>query len=226
MGWFSDNPSNVSSGGHVYDRTTGSWAGETQGSAGDGVDRSIAASEVKIWRDANGITGYDVKTPQATQAPQAPQGAGAGAAPVAATAGAGAPPAAGQAVGAAGATMGPGSAGVVTTGIRLTPKMKKTGSQLVYGGKAVVPHPGFSDMDEVEQRLGDGDSPLDPAWYYKWSTWAADTYHNNVDLVPKQTQFQPGGGQWITEEIGNWWDSANSPFGPDKPVWGFDSGGF
>lgn len=71
----------TSSGGHVYDRTTGTWEGATQGSVGDGKDHGIQGPG-KVWHDANGISGIEVFRPAAQSGGSDRGGSGPGAAQV------------------------------------------------------------------------------------------------------------------------------------------------
>lgn len=98
-------------------------------------------------------------------------------------------------------TTGPGSGITVTGGgeagvgvggyVQLEPKMKKTHTQLVIGGKPVTHDPGWSDAEEAESRWGDGDSPLDPVWYYKWGVWGADTLKGIREMPIPDLQYAP-----------------------------------
>src|SRR5690606_33776000 len=137
-----------SAGGQGYDRTTGTWVGENQGSVGDGVDRSAEAGRVKIWHGTDGPVGVQVAkttapTPGGVARPQVTTGKGGGGA------GPGSPAAGGN-----GGT-GPGSAAVVAEPLK--PKLKPTHAQIMVGG-GLVPHDaGWSDASEAEDRWGESE---------------------------------------------------------------------
>lgn len=188
---------NVSAGGHVYDRTTGTWVGETQGSFGDGIDHARSGDRSRVIHDANGPVGVQFAPTGPTQQPAAGHsGSGAG--------GSGAAAGGVQTDGLGSAGSGPGSAAVTTAGPGsggtgagsafagsvwwdvagkapevpgsfvsvsdlppLVPIMKGSNSALMIGGAVFMPDPGTSDAGEIEELLGDGDNPTEIAWYVK-----------------------------------------------------------
>lgn len=118
--------------------------------------------------------------------------------------------------------LGPGSPVAVGS---LEPVLNPANTPFMLGGSLMMPDPGTSNAEEVEERWGEAEF-LSPAWFANWAVVGHDVWHNAVELVPQQTQFQPGGGAWITQGVGDWWQQATSPFGPDHPIAGFNSGGF
>lgn len=70
----------ISQGGQVYDRTTGTWAGENTGNIGD--DRSAPGREGRAIHDANGLVGIQlappVNRPGAGRVQTGPGGGGSG----------------------------------------------------------------------------------------------------------------------------------------------------
>lgn len=172
----------ISPGGQVYDRTTGSWAGANQTTVGNGLSEKSRDLELKVWRDAEGITGLQLLKPTT--------GSGGG------KAGSG-PGNAGASAGGAGAGgTGPGAPGYVwweevgqespLKGSRvsvsnlpmLEPVMKGENTPFMIGGVVFVPHPGTSNAEEIEELLGDGDSPLEVAWYFKQAAALSHVGHN------------------------------------------------
>lgn len=58
-GWSTNK--NISPGGQVYDRTTGTWVGQNQGSVGDGSNWGAPnGAATRVIHDANGPVGYQV----------------------------------------------------------------------------------------------------------------------------------------------------------------------
>ncbi|QCS37222.1 hypothetical protein [Tortoise microvirus 71] len=166
MSWFGGSL-NVSSGGHVYDRTTGTWAGETQGSAGDGIDRSVSSRVSTVWHDANGPVGvsFDRGSGESGGTGSVSRGhvaSGPAADPVVAG---GNGPGAGVANtdGPASGGGGPGSNAVVvgekkpTTKPPLKSKLKLDVTEVSIGGDWWQPNPWFSDADQFTQRYGEGE---------------------------------------------------------------------
>lgn len=201
----------MSAGGHVYDHTTGTWQGSTQGSFGDGKNHGYQG-DGKVWRDANGITGIQLL---GTQGSSDRGGSGPASAQVAANATSANPAGSGPgaasvnqgAKGAGGAGAGTGSA-MVTIGVPLKSKMKDENTAFMSGGRPFVPHPGFSNAEEIEELMGDGDSPMEIAWYYKQYAAASHvgwdlgtkigtslaTFHNSMDnswVEPNTPLFSP-----------------------------------
>lgn len=172
----------VSSGGHVYDRTTGTWQGETQGSVGDGIDRSVSDRAGLVWHDANGPTGVQFDNPGIPTATVNHGGGGSGAGSAVVTndvttssspvQGAG-----GSGAGSTGVTTGGKAAGGTGAGssmVTLGPKLKPTHTQIVVGGRPLVHNSGWSDAGEAEERFGEGEL-LSPTWFYQWGVSLADT---------------------------------------------------
>lgn len=132
--------------------------------------------------------------------------------------------------------VGPSAPVVVSDLGPLTPTLETKNTQLLIGGVAIFPNPGTSDASEIENMMGEGDTPLEPAFWVKQAAAASHISYNMPRLFDymsdslgskgERTQFKPGGGAWITEGVSEWWSKADSRFGPDKPLWGFDSGGF
>lgn len=204
---------NIAAGGQVYDRTTGTWEGATQGSFGDGKDRG-AGLNTKVWRDANGITGVEVIGPRSDTRASGNGGGGSGSARAGQSGGAG-PGSPGVVTGSKGAAGGGAGASMVTIGgpvsgisAPLKSKLKPENTSFMSGGRPFVPHPGFSDAEEIEALMGDGDSPLEVAWYYKqyaalshtgWDLGtrigtAIGTAHNSLDnswVEPDTPLFSP-----------------------------------
>lgn len=177
--------SNISPGGQVYDRTTGTWVGENQGSIGDGINRSASGNGSRVWHDANGVVGVQFATPAhaalavakeplpvpvpvrqvaAPAVQTAPSGGGAGPGSPAVTTG-----------GPAGAGVGPGAGGAVTwepapsvggvpgslvEQVGLPPLEQKANpnvTQLMVGGDWWHANPWFSDAEEYATRYGEGE---------------------------------------------------------------------
>lgn len=136
----------IAAGGQVYDRTTGTWVGETQGSVGDGVDRSVDASRVKIWHGTDGPVGVQLLTPTpgGVANPGVSTGGGGG--------GVG-PGSAAVATEKGGGGAGPGSAAVMTG--PLEPKMQKTTTKLMVGTDQWDANPYWSNADQWEERYGE-----------------------------------------------------------------------
>jgi hypothetical protein len=237
VSWFGGSL-NVSSGGHVYDRTTGTWAGETQGSVGDGVDRSVSSSVSTVWHDANGPTGVQFHNPgdhggtgsvsqgHVASGPVADPVVAGGSGPGAGTANTDGPGSGGT---------GPGSAGVVAPAAPLKAKMKSTTTQIMFG-VPIVPNPWVSNTDQWEERWGE---PGD--WLGGIAVGAADMLFNagraldhatGSDVVSNKRRdtFKvediAGKGQPYVNAVTGWIDAMNSPFGPDKPIAGIYKGGF
>lgn len=126
----------------------------------------------------------------------------------------------------AGAGNGPGSVAVVGEGV-LAPKMKPTFTQLSLGRTGWSHDPDWSDTEEWEARYGE---PGD--WLGGIVTMGVDLGHNArrvFDQYSAYVQEQPpvrGGSGWERSGAADWWEQANSPWGPDHPIWGFDGGGF
>lgn len=181
-GWSTDK--NTSAGGHTYDRTTGTWQGETQGSFGDNSNWGApVGAPTRVIHDANGPVGHETAqsglfvtdggklvttnsgggtTGPGTDAVATSWGGGDG------VDGPGAP------AGAAGvsASAGPGNAVVPGAG-DLKPKLKATHTQLKLGNVNVVHDAGYSDAGEAEERWGDGEFGS-PSFFYNWSVAIAD----------------------------------------------------
>lgn len=213
-------PSDYSPGGQVYDRTTGTWAGENQGNLGD--DRSSPGRGTFVIHDANGPVGVHLAPARQVAAgavETVPGGAGSG--PGAAAVGAVVPGV--GAAGTRGGGTGPGSSGAVTG--PLQPKLKPTHTQLLLGGTGWNHDPDWSDTAEWEERYGE---PGD--WLGGIVTMGVDLGVNARrmwdawDVQVKSAGPVYGGNAGAG--LADWWEGANSPFGPDKPIWGFDSGGF
>lgn len=56
--------------------------------------------------------------------------------------------------------------------------LKGTNTAIMIGGVPFVPHPGTSNAEEIEALMGEGDSPLEPAWYMKWGANLTHIDHN------------------------------------------------
>ena len=196
----------IAAGGQVYDRTTGTWAGETQGSVGDGIDRSVMQGQVTIWHDAEDISGVTspgrgldgrvlgttrggtpvvatgtVVRRSPTPAPT-PRGA---ATPVVVTPG-------------GAGTAGPGVPAVAvpqwtpdpTQAAPLEVKTKTTATGLVLGMTGWLSNPKWSDADQWEQRYGE---PGD--WLGGIVTMGADLGYNAkkyVDYIASQAPTWAG----------------------------------
>ncbi|QCS37236.1 hypothetical protein [Tortoise microvirus 73] len=238
MSWFGGSL-NVSSGGHVYDRTTGTWAGETQGSVGDGVDRSVSSRVSTVWHDANGPVGvsFDRGSGESSGTGSVSRGhvaSGPATNPVVAGgSGAGAGTANTSGPGSGGS--GPGSGGVVAPAGPLKAKMKNTATQIMFG-VPIVPNPWVSNADQGEERWGE---PGD--WLMGVAVMGADALYNTFRAVDHATGSDTvsnkrrdtfkvediaGKGQPYVSAVTDWIDAMNSPFGPDKPIAGIYKGGF
>lgn len=174
-------PSDYSPGGQVYDRTTGTWAGENTRSVGE--DMSSPGRGTFVIHDANGPVGVHL-----AGRPRMPDGPGAGVTSNgvrqsgspsigASVTGPGAP---------AVASSTGGGALAATAGIKLKPKMQPTFTQLSVGGSPIVHHPGWSDAGEAEERYGDGDSMFSPTFVYQWGVAIADVYATGADYLRRK----------------------------------------
>lgn len=216
----------IAAGGQVYDRATGTWVGETQGSVGDGVDRSVEAGRVKIWHGTDGPVGvqFVTPTPGGVANPHVATGKGGG----------GTGPGS-AAVGGGGGT-GPGSAAVVA-GL-LEPKLNPSHTQLMIGGGLLTHDPGWSDVGEMEERYGDSEF-LNPTWFLSWGVAGADAWAGanvssggwlKTEKIEQDVKNAPGVlGDWLTTIGQGFLDTRAgmaSPFGPDKRTPGFSTGGF
>lgn len=230
----SSSGKNVAGGGQVYDRTTGTWEGSTKGSVGDGKNHH-QGGETKVWRDANGIVGVERVGNQVLQKAQT---GGSGSLRVSTpgkpAAGAGGRGAGSHMVSTGGGGSGPGSA-VVTSGghfgNKLKTKLQDDNTSLLVGGIYIEAPPGFSNADQWEELMGE---PGD--WIGGIVVGVGTAYHNAIHRPasfladPKNGAFTTdsyaGKGSQYLEGVADWWAKADSPFGPDKPIWGFDKGGF
>lgn len=206
-------PSDYSPGGtHVYDRTTGTWAETGSPSySGDGVGRGTL-----VIHDANGPVGVHlaaVNRPAAGYVSTGSGGSGAAAGVV-------------ETNGAGSAGTGPGAASVVTGG-PLKPKMKPTTTSLMIGAP-VTPNPWFSNADQWEERYGE---PGD--WLGGVVVAGADVLQAvgfNSEKAGNDLYNAPGvvGGALTTIGQGflDMRAAQKDPFGPDKPMPGFATGGF
>lgn len=217
----SNSSKNIAAGGQVYDRTTGTWEGATQGSFGDGKDRG-AGLETKIWRDADGIVGVqvlsDASKPQSTTS--GPGNAGAANGPVQTTG----PGAIGAAVGGKLGTAGPGN---VSGGLAALPQgklkevMKPDVTSLKLGGNWWHANPWWSDADEWEGRYAEPGE-----WLGGVAVLLADTAYNtwrlgNEGIGPAigtgVYRAEQGIGTWITERQ----SAVTAPIPKQEPVnWG------
>lgn len=82
----------------------------------------------------------------------------------------------------------------------LQPVLEPTNTALVIGGRPFVPHPGTSNAAEIEDLMGDGDNPMEAAW---WMKQAANLTHidHNVKLWandPATQQWAKEFDEWIT----------------------------
>ncbi|QCS37243.1 hypothetical protein [Tortoise microvirus 74] len=215
MSWFGGSL-NVSSGGHVYDRTTGTWAGETQGSVGDGVDRSVSASVSTVWHDANGPTGVQYHNPGDSggtgSVSQGHVASGPVADPVVAG-GTGAGAGVANTSGPASGGSGPGSPAVVSgdkpgKGGALEPKRKATHTQLQIGLPGGWTHnPNWSDTAEWEERYGE---PGD--WLGGIVTMGVDVGHN-AKRAWEWWQDNGRDSEWMKPKV-DFSFAVGSPFDP------------
>ena len=207
----------IAAGGQVYDRTTGTWVGETLGSVGDGVDRSVEASRVKIWHGTDGPVGVQLvtATPGGVANPHVATGKGGG----------GTGP--GSAVVGGGGGTGPGAAAVVAGPVKLKPKMQPTHTQIVVGGSPLVHNPGWSDAGEAEERWGEGEL-LSPTWFYQWGVSLADAW-SSAEAWYRGSPFagvSPAQQQVNADALGNFfWNPTpalvDGKLPPQEPVdWG------
>lgn len=172
----------IAAGGQVYDRTTGTWQGETKGSFGDGINHGYSDSgyDTKVWRDAEGITGVQLIHPQGNSDRA---GSGAASSQVASNA---TSDNGGTGVGVGTVkTSGPGSAGkgagssMVVMGGPLKNSMKDKNTSLMVGGY-VEANPMFSDADEYTARWGEGE--VAETIYFLVNA-SADAWHNGKRFV-------------------------------------------
>lgn len=190
-----------SAGGQVFDRTTGTWEGVNQGVVG-GAD-NYSHLDGKVWRDANGITGVQISTPVASNGGNG----GSGSASPQVTNGVTSGPAGGSGPGSARVTNGGSEAGgsgagslavgtsvwwdkvgeasavpgslVLTSALPpLQPVMKGDNTAIQIGGRPFMPAPGTSDASEIENMLGDGDNPLEAAWWFKQAAFISHAGYN------------------------------------------------
>lgn len=224
-------PSNISPGGQVYDRTTGTWAGDNQGTVGGGYTGDGVGRSSLVIFDANGPVGVQFASRSLPDGP----GAGltsngvkqAGAASVAASVSGPAAPAVAATPGAAKKGGWPGKFPA------LTAKVKDENTSLVIGGVYIEAPPGFSNVDQWEELLGEPGEFLGAPFVLgglighnarrAWDQFGP-AYQQYVESQPPPSYA--GKGAWVLEGAADWWAQANSPHGPDKPIWGFDSGGF
>lgn len=217
---------NIAAGGQVYDRTTGTWLGETKGSIGDGKNHHQGGT-TKVWTDANGVVGVQqLTTPVLQKAGSAGTGPGRSGLGTSRTVGTGAPTV-GRPVG-----RGPGNSGV-TTG-PLTPVLDDEVTSIMIGGDWYKSNPWFSDVGKAwSDRLGEPGEwlgalvtiPADLAWTsIKGAEWAASESPNWNGAIPSpfveaQPRYHDG---WVTYDEGDSWEKAptNSPAGEARN-WSF-----
>lgn len=194
----------TSSGGHVYDRTTGTWEGATQGSFGDGKDHGIQGPG-KVWHDANGISGVQLINPQgssdrAGSGPASAQVAGKatggdyGTGVGVGTVKTGAPNSAGK---------GAGSSMVVMGG-PLKNSMKDKNTSVMMGGY-VEANPFFSDADEYTARYGEGEIA---ETLFLVMNAGADLWHNAQRL-----------GRHVQSEAPTWNGATPSRINEPTPIY-------
>lgn len=226
----------ISSGGHVYDRTSGTWEGSTQGSVGDGVDRSVASRAGTVWHNANGVVGVQLNNPGTPTRTSSGSGSG--------SANNGVP-----GKGSAGGT-GPGAAGVVaaTPGNRGAFRSQLTVSlpyddpskiiPLAVGGRMLAHDAGWSSIADWEERTGDSEF-LSPTWFASWGVASADVWANmstenagplKTRKIQQDLYNAPGVLGDALTTIGKGFLDARAagrdPFGPDHRMPGFATGGF
>lgn len=219
--WSSDN---VSSGGHVYDRTTGTWAGETQGSVGDGIDHGRSGDASRVIHDANGPVGvqfaFTGREELGAADPVAAQGRpGAGSGPAAGTVNTNGPASGGSGPGTPVVINGPGETGPVKGPLKT--KLKPEVTRLMIGGDWFLPNPWFSNAEEWEARGGE---PGD--WLGGAITIGADVVYNTHRLGDYLGTQHVGPGVFRTEQaVTTWLDDipkrVNGPLPVQEPVdWG------
>lgn len=132
------------------------------------------------------------------------------------TAGPGSP----AAVKGVGGTLAIGPGGAPPSKGPLKPKLKSNVTKVIFGNE-VHPNPWFSDYEDLETRYGEIVGNIAGL-----ATLAADFLEtNNVNHGDGLLQ-SVGRGPGFASGLESWWQEANSPFGPDHPIPGFDRGGF
>lgn len=129
-------------------------------------------------------------------------------------------------------TAGPGSAGATKPGSAqagpgavgdLIPTLETKITEFKVGGITMKPHPGTSNMEEVETRWGDAEF-LSPAWFTSWSIAGIDTVTNINRMRDEFGQnLIRGIEQGITRHNNEGWVEPNTPFnslaGPMSTNW-------
>lgn len=88
----------------------------------------------------------------------------------------------------------------------LAPVMKRENTALMLGGEAFMPDPGTSNAAEIEDLLGDGDTPLDLAWYVKQYAAFQHLMYNHRNYVDNYPEVKGGDG---AAKIGQWLHDTN-----------------
>lgn len=88
----------------------------------------------------------------------------------------------------------------------LIPSLTKQITEFMLGGLTMRPHPGTSNMAEVEDRWGDAEF-LSPAWFTSWGIAALDGWHNlgsgrggplKTDQIEQSVYNAPG---WMADGV-------------------------
>lgn len=221
---------NISAGGHVYDRTTGTWVGETRGSFGDGKDHGGGGRAATVIHDANGPVGvmfapaYSAGqggAPSPTQQPAvgavAPAGGGSG--PAAKVVNTDGPGSGGAGPGVPGVLIwtevsgkAPEIPGSFVHAADLPPLLPvhKGSNTALSVGMPWVPNPWFSDADQWEQRMGE---PGD--WFGGLVVAGADLVYNAHNFGYNYLGPKVGGMLWEMEK------RVTAPIPKQEPVdWG------
>lgn len=174
-------PSDYSPGGQVYDRTTGTWAGENQGTFGNGYTGDGVGRGTLVIHDANGPVGVHL-----TSRPTLAAGPAAGVTSNgvkqpgvvsvgAAVAGPGAPAVAASPQ--AKATAGNRGVFLDQKGVALGFDEPSPVMPIFVGGRAVAHDTGWSNAADGEERWGENEL-LSPSWFHAWGVAGADVWAN------------------------------------------------
>lgn len=109
---------------------------------------------------------------------------------------------------------------------KLKTALKPENTSVLYMGYELELPPGYSNADQWEEMLGEDFGGLVGGILNFGPFIGHNARRATNQMLTESGKRGPGNGGGGAELIGKWWEEANSPFGPDKPVWGFDGGGF
>lgn len=222
--------SNISPGGQIYDRTTGTWVGENVGTVGDGRgDERVATGRGSlVWHNADGPVGIQLAPVQQVAASSVATGPGGG--------GSG-PGSAAVVTAPHGGGSGPGSPGVLQwqeaeriAGVPASlvhqfglPPMEQAlnpnVTQVSVGGTWWHSNPWFSDAEEYATRYGEGE--LAETAFFLTNVGADFAYNayrfGNAYVSPWVNTSAAHANQWF-DEAGR---RVTAPIPEQEPVdWG------